>query len=137
MLDILHPRNPRELQATESGDFFDLISPCQPGNQKQTHANPHKNQCESKKSRKLVGMTRKLTHCCTVSTSSKDTPIRRVPLKCPPRLPRQILHHDPAEDDELRVDGVEDAVVGEVEAVGDFDGEPGFWDSEGLDWSVE
>jgi hypothetical protein len=45
----------------------------------------------------------------------------------PPRLPRQILHHDPAEDDELRVDGVEDAVVGEVEAVGDFDGEPGLF----------
>jgi hypothetical protein len=34
------------------------------------------------------------------------------------------LHHDPAEDHELRVDGVEDAVVGKVEAVGDFGGEP-------------
>ena len=45
----------------------------------------------------------------------------------PPRLPRQILHHDPAEDDEFGVDGVEDAVVGEVEAVGDFDGEPGYF----------
>jgi hypothetical protein len=44
----------------------------------------------------------------------------------PPRLPWEILHHDPAEDDELRVDGVQDAVVGEVEAVGDFGGEPGY-----------
>jgi hypothetical protein len=26
MLDILHPRNPRELQPTERGDFFDLQS---------------------------------------------------------------------------------------------------------------
>ena len=43
----------------------------------------------------------------------------------PPRLPREILHHDPTEDDELRVDGVQDAVDGEVEAVGDFGGEPG------------
>lgn len=29
-------------------------------------------------------MARKLTHCCTVSTSSNDTPIRLVPLKCHP-----------------------------------------------------
>lgn len=38
----------------------------------------------------------------------------------PTRLPRQVLHHDAAEDHEFRLDLVQDAVVGEVEAVGDF-----------------
>ena len=37
----------------------------------------------------------------------------------PCRLPLQILNHDAREYDEFRVDGVEDAVVGEVQAVGD------------------
>lgn len=39
----------------------------------------------------------------------------------PAGLAGQILHHDAREHDEFRVDAVEDAVVGEVEAVGDFD----------------
>lgn len=47
------------------------------------------------------------------------------PSEVPACLARQILDHDAAQDDELRVDAVEDAVVGEVEAVCDFDGEPG------------
>lgn len=38
----------------------------------------------------------------------------------PTRLPRQVLHHNAAEDHEFRLDLVQDAVVGEVEAVGDF-----------------
>lgn len=42
----------------------------------------------------------------------------------PTRLPFQILDHNAREDDELRVDAVEDGMVGKVEAVGDFDGEP-------------
>jgi hypothetical protein len=104
MLDILDPRNSRELQPTERGDFFDLQSNhnqrSAPEKQMKKNLMPfptriNANQSQSRK----PGTTRKLTHCCTVSTSSKDTPIRLVPLKCPPRLPRQILHHDPAEDD--------------------------------------
>ena len=47
------------------------------------------------------------------------------PSEMPARLAREVLDHDAAQDDELSVDAVEDAVVGEVEAVGDFDGEPG------------
>lgn len=47
------------------------------------------------------------------------------PSEVPARLAREVLDHDAAQDDELGVDAVEDAVVGEVEAVGDFDGEPG------------
>lgn len=47
------------------------------------------------------------------------------PSEVPACLAREVLNHDAAQDDELGVDAVEDAVVGEVEAVGDFDGEPG------------
>ena len=38
----------------------------------------------------------------------------------PRRLPRQVLDHDTGENSELRLDVVEDAVVGEVETVGDL-----------------
>lgn len=47
------------------------------------------------------------------------------PSEVPARLSREILDHDAAQDDELGVDAVKDAVVGEVETVCDFDGEPG------------
>ena len=42
----------------------------------------------------------------------------------PACLSRQVLDHDAAQDDELGVDAVEDAVVRQVEAIGDLDGDP-------------
>ena len=42
----------------------------------------------------------------------------------PRRLPRQVLHHDTGENGELRLDIVENAVVGEVETVGDLFASP-------------
>lgn len=48
----------------------------------------------------------------------------------PPRLPLQILDHDTREHDYFGVDGVEDAVVGEVEAVSYVGGDPG-WEGYG------
>ena len=39
----------------------------------------------------------------------------------PSRLSSQVLEHDAREHDELRVDLVQNGVVGEVETVGDFD----------------
>jgi hypothetical protein len=48
------------------------------------------------------------------------------PSEVPACLSREILDHDAAQDDELGFDAVEDAVVGEVETVGYFDGEPGW-----------
>jgi hypothetical protein len=47
------------------------------------------------------------------------------PSEVPARLSWQVLDHNAAQDDELGVDAIEDAVVGEVETVCDFDGEPG------------
>ena len=45
----------------------------------------------------------------------------------PFRLGVQILRHDGGQDDELRLKDVEDAVVGEEEAVGDVGGDPCCW----------
>lgn len=42
----------------------------------------------------------------------------------PTRFTFQVLDHNAGEDDEFRIDAVEDGMVGEVETVGDFDGEP-------------
>lgn len=42
----------------------------------------------------------------------------------PPSLKRQILDHYARQHYELRIDFVENGVVGEVEAVCDFDGQP-------------
>jgi hypothetical protein len=44
------------------------------------------------------------------------------PSEVPARLPREILDRDAAQDDELGLDAVEDAVVGEVKTVRDLDG---------------
>ena len=43
----------------------------------------------------------------------------------PARLSRQILNHDPAQNDELGLHAVQNAVVREVQAVGDLDRQPG------------
>lgn len=54
----------------------------------------------------------------------KTNPDPSRPTQMPSSLAREILYHDTGEHDELRVDAVEDAVVGEVEAVGDFYRQP-------------
>lgn len=66
--------------------------------------------------------THTLLHRLDILETNADPPRA---AQMPPGLARQVLHHDVAEDHELRVDAVQDAVVGQVEAVGDFDGEPG------------
>jgi len=80
-----------------------------------------------KQKKKVKGRLGKTTHTLLhdlhIFKRHPDPP--RAP-EMPPRLARQVLHHDAAEHDELRVDAVEDGVVGEVEAVGDFGGEPGW-----------
>jgi hypothetical protein len=42
----------------------------------------------------------------------------------PRRLPRQVLNHDTGENGELRLDVVEDTLVGEIETVGDLFARP-------------
>ena len=46
------------------------------------------------------------------------------PSDMPFRLGIQVLRHDGGEDDEFRFEDIEDAVVGEEEAVGDVGGDP-------------
>lgn len=46
------------------------------------------------------------------------------PTQMPSRLQFQILDHDAGEDDHFGVNGVQDAVVGKVEAVGYVGGDP-------------
>lgn len=44
----------------------------------------------------------------------------------PSSLPLQVLDHDAGEHDHFCVDGVEDAVIGEVEAIGYIGRDPGW-----------
>jgi hypothetical protein len=113
VLNISHPRNPRKLQTAKLGDFLDLCY--------RQHTSPSPSTKEKKKRQE---QTHTFPHLLHILPPNPNPPHAS---QMPPRLPRQILHHNPGEDDELRFDGVEDAVVGEVQAVGDFEGEPG-WD---------
>jgi hypothetical protein len=114
MLDILNPWNPRELQATKRSHFLDLCPVINVSSRTPFQVNPDVKRREK---------TYTLLHRLHVLERNSNPPC---PPQMPPGLPREILHHDAAEDDELRVDGVQDAVVGEVEAVGDLGGEPGY-----------
>jgi hypothetical protein len=92
MLDILDPRNSRELQPTERGDFFDLQSQ-QPtfsprkANEKKPHAIPHKNQCESKSVKKARNdkKTHTLLHRLDIPKRHPDPPRpSQMPTPSPP-----------------------------------------------------
>jgi len=130
MLNILHPRNPRELQAAKRRHFLDLVptNGCQP---RPSLAKPATNQSgRGGEEEEEETSTHTLLHPLHILKTDPDPPRAS---QMPPRLPRQVLHHDPAEHDKLGVDAVQQAVVGQVEAVGDFDGEPGCL---GLVWFV-
>ena len=56
----------------------------------------------------------------------------------PTSLPLQVLDHDPGENHEFRINGVKNTVVGEIEAVRDFGGNPCFRERSSIStWRLE
>jgi hypothetical protein len=132
MLDILDPRNSRELQPTERGDFFDLQS--QQPTFSPRKANEKKTLCHSPQESTRTKVSQESqerqenSHTAAPSRHPQKTPRSASSLSNAHPVSRgRFCITIPPRTTQLCVDGVEDAVVGEVEAVGDFDGEPGLF----------
>lgn len=91
MLNVLHPRNSRELQATERCYFLDLdIIKSASKVVKRTEI------C-------LGATTHALLNNFNIIIANPDPPR---PSEVPASLSREVLDHDPAQDDELGFDAV-------------------------------
>jgi len=110
MLNVLNPRDSRELQPTESRNLFNLHS-------QQTRQRKVRISIATRKPQETYTLLNELD----IIETDADTPR---PTQMPARFEPQVLDHDAGQHDELGLDAVQDAVVGEVQAVGDFDREP-------------